>query len=102
LATKFHTIFIDEIPKLNADLGAEFCRLVSLVDIFYDKKCLLHCTSALPMNEIWDMPENVNNVDEMWAWRRTRAKLTEMASAKYVNTASMMRGHLVQTRATKL
>jgi len=41
LATKFHTIFIDEVPKLNADMGAEFVRLVSLVDILYDEKCTL-------------------------------------------------------------
>jgi len=102
LATEFHTIFIDDIPKLNADLGAEFCRLVSLVDILYDKKCILYCTSELPMHEIWDMPENVNNVDEMWAWRRTRAKLTEMSSGKYTKMASLMRDHLVQARATAL
>jgi len=102
LATKFHSIFIDEIPKLNADTGAEFCRLVSLVDILYDKKCLLHCTSEVPMPEIWDMPESSDNVDEMWAWRRTRAKLTEMASVKYANMASLLRNHLVQSRATEL
>merc|ERR1711915_11553 len=46
LATKFDTIFIDEVPRLNADLGAEFARLVSLIDVLYD---------------------NNNNVDEMWA-----------------------------------
>jgi len=102
LATRFHSIFIDEIPKLNADTGAEFCRLVSLVDILYDKKCILHCTSEVPMPEIWDVPESSDNVDEMWAWRRTRAKLTEMASLKYVNMASLLRNHLVQSRATEL
>jgi len=102
LATKFDTIFVDDIPKLNADLGAEFCRLVSLIDVLYDKKCLLHCTSELPMCEIWDMPENVNNVDETWAWRRTKGKLTEMSSAKYSKMAAIMRQHLVQARATEL
>jgi len=102
LATEFDTVFIDEIPKLNADLGAEFCRLVSLVDMLYDKKCILHCTSELPMHAIWDMPESVDNVDEMWAWRRTRAKLTEMSSMKYTKMASLMRPHLVQARATEL
>jgi len=102
LATKFDTIFIDEIPRLNADQGAEFVRLVSLIDVLYDKKCLLHCTSELPMHEIWDMPENTNNVDEMWAWRRTKGKLAEMASEKYAKVAGLMRQHLVQVRATEL
>lgn len=102
LATKYDTIFIDEVPRLNADLGAEFARLVSLIDVLYDKKCLLHCTSELPMCEIWDMPENTNNMDEMWAWRRTKNKLAEMASTKYAKVAGIMRGHLVQARATEL
>jgi len=56
----------------------------------------------VPMCEIWDLPESVDNVDELWAWRRTRAKLTEMASTKYVSMASLMRSHLVQPRATQL
>merc|ERR1712038_2078432 len=102
LATKYDSIFIDEVPRLNADLGAEFARLVSSIDVLYDKKCLLHCTSELPMCEIWDMPENVNNVDEMWAWRRTKGKLTEMSSANYSKMAAIMRQHLVQARATEL
>jgi len=109
LATQFHTVFVDGIPKLDSDTGAEFRRLVSLVDILYDKKCLLYCTSEVPMPEIWDGPKFTSddpvefiNVDELWAWRRTKAKLTEMASSKYASMAWLMRNHLVQQRATAL
>merc|ERR1719469_980763 len=40
VAQQMNTVFIEGIPEFSADLGAEFRRFVSLIDMLYGKKVL--------------------------------------------------------------
>jgi cell division protein ZapE len=102
IATKYHTVFVDDIPQLTADHGIEFKRFVSLVDMMYDKKVNLHTLSEVPTEELYFGKTDDLHLDEQFAWRRCKSMLTEMASTKYQSMAWLMRRHLVGFNATSL
>jgi len=101
IATNYHTIFVDNIPRLTTNDAIEFKRFVSLIDMMYDKKVNLHTLSEVPCREIYGNTDDLH-LDEQFAWRRCQSMLTEMQSTKYQNMAWLMRRHLVQDSATSL
>merc|ERR1712193_300444 len=89
IATKFHTVFVDNVPKLGGSDRVEFKRFVALVDMMYDKKVNLHLLSEVPCREIFQATEELN-LDEKFAWRRCQSMMTEMQSTKYQSMAWLM------------
>merc|ERR1712025_102113 len=102
IARTFHTVFLDDIPKLEASSGADAIkvrRFVSLIDMLYNKKVNLHIVSAVPCQEIFKPTDGISS-DDQEGWQRTKSTLTEMESTKYTPMAWLMRRHLVSNRAT--
>jgi len=104
LAEKFHTIFIDDVPRFRPDLGAEFRRFVSLTDIIYGKKVALYLSSEVPIQELFaeGLQGGELDVDELWAFRRCSSMLAEMQNAKYHHMVWLMRNHMLQESALHL
>ncbi len=88
IAKRFHTIFIEDIPKLhileNRDLVR---RLITLIDALYDNRVKLVVSIKTPdIASILDMESSIrksSNMDEVFAWDRTLSRLTEMTSIEY-------------------
>eukprot|EP00933_Yihiella_yeosuensis_P004182 TRINITY_DN10839_c0_g4_i1.p1 TRINITY_DN10839_c0_g4~~TRINITY_DN10839_c0_g4_i1.p1 ORF type:complete len:614 (+),score=123.56 TRINITY_DN10839_c0_g4_i1:83-1843(+) len=104
IAEKYHTIFLDNVPVWTADLGAEFRRFVSLVDILYSKKVLLFLSSEVQTDQLFDSLQKCSfaDIDELWACRRCTSMLSEMQTPKYRHMVWLMRNHLLQENAMHL
>jgi len=104
IATKYHAVFIHDVPKFAPDLGAEFNRFVSFTDIVYSKKGALYLQSAVPTSSLFEDSQGSAelNVDEMWAFRRCSSMLAEMQSPKYHHMVWLMRNHMLQDAALYL
>jgi len=104
IAEHFHTVFVDGVPKFVPDLGAEFRRYVSLVDILYGKKVALYLQSEVDTDELFanSMMSPDLDMDELWAFRRCTSMMSEMQNPKYHHMVWLMRNHLLQEQAMKL
>eukprot|EP00928_Gymnodinium_smaydae_P004052 TRINITY_DN11418_c0_g1_i1.p1 TRINITY_DN11418_c0_g1~~TRINITY_DN11418_c0_g1_i1.p1 ORF type:complete len:584 (+),score=66.54 TRINITY_DN11418_c0_g1_i1:56-1807(+) len=104
LAEQYHTIFIEAVPKYKPDLGAEFRRFVSLVDILYGKKVAVYLQSEVPTKELFaSSAMNADlDLDELIAFRRCSSMLGEMQSPKYHLIVWLMRNHMLQETASYL
>jgi len=109
LAEKFHTVFIDAVPKMTAEEdGIEFQRFVSLIDILYDKKVKLHMQSEVHCTDIYQPPAHLGDDlsgqagDALWAWKRTQNKLNEMSSDVWPNICEVSRDSLLSSGSGSL
>ena len=78
LARRFHTLFIDRIPKLQPHEHNEARRLTLLIDTLYDEKVKLVCSAAARPSELYEDRDNGD-----W-FKRTVSRLAEMQSADYL------------------
>lgn len=78
LARQYHTVFISDIPKLNARDGNAARRLTWLVDVFYDYRVKLILSATIAVDEIY--------TDGVFAGEffRTASRLVEMQSHDYL------------------
>eukprot|EP00730_Choanoeca_flexa_P015500 TRINITY_DN7129_c0_g1_i1.p1 TRINITY_DN7129_c0_g1~~TRINITY_DN7129_c0_g1_i1.p1 ORF type:complete len:580 (+),score=126.19 TRINITY_DN7129_c0_g1_i1:98-1837(+) len=53
IARQFHTVFVENIPKLSMATRNEARRLITLVDALYECKTKLHASFALPMERLF-------------------------------------------------
>jgi predicted ATPase len=104
LAEHCHTIFIEDVPKFEPDLGAEFRRFVSLTDILYGKKVALYLQSEVHTSELFSgaLMSPDMDLDELWAFRRCGSMLQEMQNPKYHHMVWLMRNHMLQESALHL
>ena len=77
LAENFPVLFLEHIPRLNADRRNEAKRFVLLVDTLYDSKVKLVATSAEPPEAIYPAG------DHAFEFGRTVSRLKEMQSASW-------------------
>jgi cell division protein ZapE len=78
LAQNFHTLLIDNIPRLGPELSNEARRFTILIDTLYDEKVKLVCSAASPPEELYTDGENAQ------AFRRAASRLMEMQSEDYL------------------
>ena len=77
LAQKFHTILIDNIPRLSPEKRNEAIRFVNLIDALYEHKVKLLASSD-------DVPANLYpSGDSAFEFQRTVSRLMEMQSEEY-------------------
>ncbi|MFC3533807.1 cell division protein ZapE [Vogesella facilis] len=78
IASEYHTVFVSDIPKLEARDASVARRLTWLVDVFYDHRVKLVASSAVAAEDIY--------TDGMQAseFFRTASRLTEMQSQSYL------------------
>lgn len=83
IARKFHTVFITDIPQLDANAFNVVRRFITLVDAFYDNHVKLICTAAVKPRELVLMDRD-GPQDEAFAFDRTASRLIEMQSTQYL------------------
>lgn len=78
IAHAFHTVLIDEIPKLGPENRNEARRFINLIDALYDNRiCLIASAAAVP-NELYERGDGHE------AFARTASRLMEMRSDAYI------------------
>lgn len=77
ISTKYHTVFISNLPVIAANDRDKITLLIRLVDVFYDAKTRLILSSAVPIDKIYA------SGPMQFEFARTRSRLTEMQSEKY-------------------
>ncbi len=78
VAHAFHTLLIDHIPQMSADMRNEARRFMVLVDTLYDEGIRLVCSAAVPPERLYGDGDNAQ------AFRRTASRLVEMQSRDYL------------------
>ncbi|MEQ6289241.1 cell division protein ZapE [Vogesella sp. GCM10023246] len=78
IASEYHTVFVSDIPKLEARDAAIARRLTWLVDVFYDHRVKLVASSAVPAEEVYTDGVQASE------FFRTASRLTEMQSQSYL------------------
>jgi cell division protein ZapE len=82
LAQEFHTVMLDHIPALTAEMRNEARRFTLLIDTLYDEGVKLICSAAAPPDQLYPAGDGAE------AFRRTASRLAEMQSETYLK-----RGH---------
>ncbi|MCB1556190.1 MAG: AFG1 family ATPase [Alphaproteobacteria bacterium] len=80
IAQSYHTVFLEGIPKLGYDRRNETKRLMTLIDVLYEKGTKLVVTAAAPPGKLYVGP------DYAFEFQRTVSRLTEMQSVDYMKT----------------
>jgi predicted ATPase len=87
IAKRYHTVFIDGIPKLTLQERDQVRRLITLVDALYDHNVRIVISSDVgSCDQIFEISQEVrksSSMDEVFAWDRTLSRLTEMMSIEY-------------------
>ncbi|KAI4905384.1 hypothetical protein NFI96_016367 [Prochilodus magdalenae] len=109
IARQFDTVIIRNVPRLKVGLKDQVRRLITLVDIFYDQKVRVVVLAEAPLhclfvggplsgeeerdrlmldelgltNESWKRLTLFTAEEEIFAFRRTLSRLTEMQTEKY-------------------
>lgn len=78
LASHFHTLVVDGIPKLNSDQRDVARRFVTLIDELYEHRVNLICAAAAPPDAL------CTDGDHAKEFRRTASRLHEMQSEEYL------------------
>ncbi|MDW8315461.1 MAG: cell division protein ZapE [Rhodovarius sp.] len=78
LATHFHTLVLDDIPRLGPENFDQARRFITLVDALYEHRCKLVASAEVPPDQLYERGENA----AMFA--RTASRLMEMQSQEYL------------------
>ncbi|KAF0695775.1 Aste57867_13426 [Aphanomyces stellatus] len=84
IADAFHTVFLQDIPRLTVANRNQTRRFITFVDCMYDKKVQLYCLADAPPAQLLVQDDASKNViDEVFAFDRTVSRLMEMQSESY-------------------
>jgi cell division protein ZapE len=83
IAGAFHTVIVDDVPRLRDDQRDAVRRFVNLVDTFYDNGIKLILSAAAEPADLYTAHEG----EEAFAFRRTVSRLNEMRSESYLAAA---------------
>jgi cell division protein ZapE len=78
LVARFHTFFVEGIPKLSVEQRNEAKRFNILIDTLYDAHGNLVCSAAAPPQELYTEGEG------SFEFQRTISRLIEMQSDTYI------------------
>jgi len=78
IAAQYHTVMIDNVPKLSPENLSEAARFVSLIDALYEAKVNLVASAAAEPDQLY--PEGKGSFE----FKRTASRLYEMRSADYL------------------
>ncbi|MGH7042513.1 MAG: cell division protein ZapE, partial [Acetobacteraceae bacterium] len=78
LASRFHTLILDDIPRLSPDNYDEARRFITLVDTLYDQRVKLLASAAAAPDRLYQRGENAV------LFERTASRLDEMQSETWL------------------
>jgi cell division protein ZapE len=78
IAQSYHTVFLENVPKLNYDRRNEAKRLMTLIDALYENKTRLIVTADAPPDKLY------LGHDHEFEFQRTVSRLLEMQSEDYL------------------
>jgi len=81
IAAQFHTVFLEDVPKLDPARRNEAARFVSLIDALYEAKTKLVALADATPDDLYAAG------DGSFEFERTASRLQEMQSASYLETA---------------
>ncbi len=84
IAKKFHTVFVDHVPKMDRAKRNEAKRFVHLIDVLYDNCKRLIMSAAAPPDHLF----TVKTGAEASEFRRATSRLFEMQSGDYLQQAA--------------
>jgi predicted ATPase len=80
----FHTVFLENVPKLSLNEINYVRRFIIFVDSMYESNVKLIIHAATKADDIFEVDLNNQVCDEVFAFDRTRSRLEEMASTQYL------------------
>jgi len=78
IATTFHTLVLDDIPRLSPENYDQARRFIILVDTLYDQRVKLFASAAAPPDQLYQRGENAR------MFERTASRLDEMQSQDWL------------------
>ncbi|CAM9355328.1 unnamed protein product [Discosporangium mesarthrocarpum] len=88
LSEAFHTVFVQDVPSMSLVHLNQARRLITLVDILYERGVKLLCLAEVPIQELFDPGDGRRDVmpDEVFAFDRTISRLVEMQGQEYLKS----------------
>lgn len=80
IASRYHSIFIDDIPQMGLEMRNEAKRFIILVDTLYDNHVNILCTAEAKPENLYTATSGV----EHFEFARTSSRLIEMQSHEYL------------------
>lgn len=81
IAERFHTVFIEGIPKLGYDRSNETKRLMTLIDVLYDMRRRVIIAAEVAPDKLY------HGTQYNFEFDRTISRLNEMQSSSYTEAA---------------
>jgi cell division protein ZapE len=78
LATHFHTLVLDAVPRLSPANHDEARRFITLIDALYDHRVKLVASAEAPPDQLYVAGDGAK------AFERTASRLEEMQSQEYL------------------
>jgi cell division protein ZapE len=78
IADRFHTLILDDIPRMGPDKATEARRFVTLIDAVYEAKVKLICSAEVGPRDLYADGEGA------FEFERLVSRLMEMQSAEYM------------------
>jgi cell division protein ZapE len=82
IAQMFHTLILENLPKMGYDRRNETKRLMTLVDVMYDRRRRMIITAEAALDKIY------YGTDYTFEFARTISRLEEMQSSSYADVAT--------------
>jgi cell division protein ZapE len=83
LATHFHALILDDVPRLSPEKFDEARRFIVLIDALYEHRVKLVASAAAEPNELYPRGENAP------MFERTASRLEEMQSQDWLGLAHL-------------
>ena len=78
IAERYHTLILDDIPRMGEALKSEARRFITLIDALYENKVNLICSADAPPQELYVLGEGA------FEFERLVSRLMEMQSEEYL------------------
>ncbi len=80
ISDRYHTVFIDRVPRLDRNRRNAAKRFIALIDTLYDRKNRLFLSAEAAPDALY----SASSGTEMFEFARTSSRLTEMQSTDYL------------------